>query len=142
MNPDEEGYRMKSKRRGSEIEEMDREGNRRDQEREIGTRRDTQHTLRGDTVPDQRSNRQSWIQSESPLRTQRDQEEETPSEDQEDTYRENLETGQLQTFRLSTRVNKLPPPVEIHRFHGDQVKKTRSPGSDNIRSPSGNGACT
>ena len=53
MDRDEEGCRMESKRRGSGIEEIDRERNRRDQEREIGTRRDTQHTLRGDTVPEQ-----------------------------------------------------------------------------------------
>ena len=93
---------------------MDRERNRRDQDREIGTRRDTQCTLRGDTVPEQRSNRQSWTQSRSPLRTRCDQGEETLREDGEDIYQENLETGQSQTFRLGTRVNKLPPPAEIY----------------------------
>ena len=102
--------RMK-KREGyaSEIEEMDRERNSRDQDREIGARRDTQRTLGGDIVPEQRWNYQSWTESRSPLRTQCDQGEEIPREDQE----EHLEKGQSQTFRLGTRANKLPPSAEI-----------------------------
>ena len=109
MDPDGEGCRMESTRRASEIEEMDRERNSRDQDREIGARRDTQRTLGGDIVPEQRWNHQSWTQSRSPLRTRCDQGGEIPREDQE----EYLEKGQSQTFRLCTRANKLPPSAEI-----------------------------
>ena len=109
MDPDGEGCRMESTRRASEIEEMDRERNSRDRDGEIGARRDTQRTLGGDIVPEQRGNYQSWTQSRSPLRTRCDQGEEIPREDQE----EHLEKGQSQTFRLGTRANKLPPSAEI-----------------------------
>ena len=109
MDPDEEGYRMESTRRTSEMEEMDRERNSRDQDREIGARRDIQCTPGGDVVPEQRGNYQSWTQSKTLLRTLCDQGEEIPR----DNHEEHLEKRQSQTFRLGARANKLPPAAEI-----------------------------
>ena len=109
MDPDEEGYRMESTRRTSEMEEMDRERNSRDQDREIGARRDIQCTPGGDVVPEQRGNYQSWTQSKTLFRTLCDQGEEIPR----DNHEEHLEKRQSQTFRLGARANKLPPAAEI-----------------------------
>ena len=100
---------MESTRRTSEMEEMDRERNSRDQDREIGARRDIQCTPGGDVVPEQRGNYQSWTQSKTLLRTLCDQGEEIPR----DNHEEHLEKRQSQTFRLGARANKLPPAAEI-----------------------------
>ncbi|KAK0150625.1 hypothetical protein N1851_008262 [Merluccius polli] len=116
MDPDSLGYRMESRRRGREIEEADQEDNRQDQEREPNTRQDI--------VPGQKSDRRTWIQGESSLRTWCDMEEEAPRDDREDTYRENQVAGKSQTLRLGTRVKRLPPPSVTH--HSMATRSRRS----------------
>ncbi|KAK0132327.1 hypothetical protein N1851_032800 [Merluccius polli] len=97
---------MESGRRGREIEEADQDDNRQDQEREPNNRQDI--------IPGQRSDRRTWTQGESSLRTWCDMEEEPPRDDREDTYRENQVAGKSQTLRLGTRVKRLPPPLVTH----------------------------
>ena len=109
MDPDEEGCRMESTRRVSEIEESDRERNSRDHDIGIGAGCVTPRTLRGDIVPKQRSTYRSWTLNRSPLRTGCDIGDVRPKEDQGGL----LDKGQSQTFKLDARVNELPPSADI-----------------------------